>query len=146
MLSNCGAEEDSWESFASKEIKAVNPKGNQPWRFTGRIEAEVPIFWPPDVNSRLTGTDLDAGKDWRQEEKREAEDETVGWPHQLSGHEFGQTLGDSEGQGILACCSPWGHKELDVTEQLNHDHHLLETERSFWVITIDLEDTTSISG
>jgi len=48
------------------------------------------------------------------------EDETVGWHHQLNGHEFEQTLGDSEEQGSLACCSPWGHKELDMTEQLNN--------------------------
>ena len=57
----------------------------------------------------------------------------VGWPYQLNGHEFGQTLGDSEGQGSLACCSPWGHKELDMAEQLNSNNHhcLLETERPF---------------
>ena len=49
------------------------------------------------------------------------EDETVGWSHQLNGHEFEQIPGDSEGQGGLACCSPWGHKELDMTEQLNNN-------------------------
>ena len=55
----------------------------------------------------------------------------VGWHHQLNGHEFGQTLGDSEGQGSLACCSPWGHEEMDMTEQLNSNTNgLLETERS----------------
>ena len=48
----------------------------------------------------------------------------VGWYHQLNGHESEQTLGDSEGQGSLACCSPWGHKESDMTEQLNDNHHL----------------------
>ena len=87
----------------SKEIKTVNPKGNQPWIFIGRIdaEAEVPIFWPPDVNSQLIGNDPDAGKDWEQEEKRVTEDETVGWDHLLNGHEFEQTPGDSEGQGSL---------------------------------------------
>ena len=62
--------------------------------------------------------DLDARKDWRQEEKRVAEDEMVGWHHRLNGHEFEHNLGDSEGQGSLACCSPWGCKESDlVTEQ-----------------------------
>ena len=63
----------------SKEIKPVNPTGNQPWIFTGRTdaEAEAPILWPPDVRSRLTGEDPDAGKDWRQKEKGAAEDEVV---------------------------------------------------------------------
>ena len=66
----------------SKEIKPVNPKGNQSWIFTGRTdnEIEAPILWPPDVKSRLTGKGPDAGKDWRQEEKGMTEDEMVGWP------------------------------------------------------------------
>ena len=65
----------------SKEIKPVNPKGNQPWIFTGRAdaeaEAEAPILWPPDVKSLLNGKDPDAGKDWGQEEKWVAENEMV---------------------------------------------------------------------
>ena len=107
-----------------KEIKAVYPKGNQLWIFIGRTdaEAELPILWPSDVKSRLTGKDPDAGKDWGQEEKGTTEDEMVGWPHWLSGHEFKQALGDSEGQGSLVCCSPWGHKELDMTEGLNNSN------------------------
>ena len=62
-----------------KEIKAVNPEGNKLWMFTGRsaAEAEASIFWPPDVKSRLVGKDPDAGKKWRQKEKRVAEDEMV---------------------------------------------------------------------
>ena len=56
-----------------------------------------------------------------QKEKRTTEDEMVGWHHQLNGHEFEQTLGDTEGQGSLVCCSSWGRKELDVTEQLNNN-------------------------
>ena len=105
----------------SKEIKQVNPKGNQLWLFVGRTyaEAEVSIFWPPDAKSQLIGKDPDVGKDWGQEAKGATEDEMVGWHHQLNGQEFEQTLGDSEGQGSLVCCSPWGHKELDMTEQLN---------------------------
>ena len=77
----------------------VNPKGNQPWIFTGRTaaEAEAPIFWPLDMKSQLIGKDPDAGKDWGQEEKGTTEDETVGWHHQLDGHEFEQALGDGEG-------------------------------------------------
>ena len=103
-----------------KEIKPISPK-NQPWMFFGRTnaEAEAPIFWPPDEKSWFTGKDPNAGKDWGQEEKGKTEDAMVGWYHQLLGHEFEQTLGDSEGQGSLECCSPWGCKEEDTTEQLN---------------------------
>ena len=104
-----------------KEIKPINPKGNQSWIFTGRTdaEAEAPILWPPYVKDWLTGKDPDAGKDWRQEQKGTTEDEMVGWHHRLNGHEFEQALGVSEGQRSLACCSPRGHKELDTTELLN---------------------------
>ena len=51
-----------------------------------------------------------------------AEDKLVGWPHQLEGHEFEQALGDGEGQGSVACCSPWSHKESDMIEQLNSNN------------------------
>ena len=102
----------------SMEIKAVNPKGNQPWIVVGRtdVEAKAPILWPPDVNSQLTWKDPDAGKDWGQEEKGAAEDEMVEWHHWLNGHKFEQTVGDSKRQGSLGCCSPWGLKESDTTE------------------------------
>ena len=75
--------------------------------------------WPSDVKSRLIWKDPDAGKDWNQEETGMTEDEMVGWHHWLNGHEFEQTQGDGEGQGSLACCSPWSCKELDMTERLN---------------------------
>ena len=93
----------------SKEIKSVNPKWNQLWLFIGRTdtEAEAPIFWLPYVKSQLIGKDSDSGKDWGQE-KAMTEDEMVGWHHRLNGHEFEQIPGDSEGQGNLTCCSPWG--------------------------------------
>ena len=96
-----------------KEIKSVNPKGNQPWIFTGRTdaEAEAPILWPSDVKSQLITKDPDAGKDWRQKEKRAIEDKMVGWHSWCSGHELGQTPGDGEEQGGLACCSPWDLEE-----------------------------------
>ena len=73
-----------------KEIKPVNPQGNQSWIFIGRTdaEAETPILWPPDAKNWLTGKDPDAGKDWRWEEKGMTKDEIVGWHHQLDGHEF----------------------------------------------------------
>ena len=105
----------------SKEIKPVNPKGNQSWIFIGRTdaEAETPILWPPDAKSWLIWKDPDAGKDWEQEEKGMTEDEIVGWRHQLDGHEFEQALGVGDGQGSLACYSPWGLKESDTTEWLN---------------------------
>jgi len=78
-----------------KEINPVNPKGNHSWTFTGRTDAEVeaPILWPPDVRNWLTGKDTDAEKDWGQEEKGTTEDETVGWHHQINGHEFEQAPG-----------------------------------------------------
>ena len=72
-------------------------------------------YLSPDVKSWLTGKDPDAGKDWRQEAKRVTEDEMVESPHWLNGHEFKQTPGDSEGQGNLACHSPQGCKESDIT-------------------------------
>ena len=71
------------------------------------------------MKSRSIGKDSDAGKDQRRKEKGAAEDNMVGWHHQLNGHELEQTAGDREGQGSLVCCSPWGHRELDTTEQLN---------------------------
>ena len=105
----------------STEIKPVNPKGNQPWIFIRGTyaEAEAPIFWPPDVKNWLTGKDPDSGKDWTQEEKRTTEDEMVWWHHQLNGHEFEEAPGVGDGQGTLACYSPWGCKESDTTEGLN---------------------------
>ena len=105
----------------SKEVKPVHPKGNQPWMFIGRTdaEAETPVLWPPDVKSQLIGKDADAGKGWGQE-KGAIEDEMIGSHRRLKGHEFEQTQGNSEGLGSLTCCGPWGHKESDMTEQLNN--------------------------
>ena len=72
------------------------------------------------MKSQLIGENLDAGKDGGQEEKGVAEDEIVGWHHPLdNGHEFEQAVGIGDGQGRLACCIPWGHEELDMTERLN---------------------------
>ena len=103
-----------------EEIKPVNPKGNQSWIFTGRTdEAEIPIIWPHDVKNWLTGKDPNAGKDWRQEGKGLREDENVGCHHRLNRHESEQALRVGDGQRSLACCCPWGHKQSDMTEQLN---------------------------
>ena len=100
-----------------KEIQPVHPKGDQSWVFTGRTdaEAETPVLWPPHEKSWLIGKDPDGG----QEEKGMTEDEMAGWHHWLDGHEFEWTPGVGDGQGGLACCDSWGHKESDMTEQLN---------------------------
>ena len=100
-----------------KEIQPVHPKGDQSWIFIGRTdaEAESPKLWLPDVKNWLIWKDPDAGKDWRQEEKGTTEDELVGWPHWLDGHdEFAQALGVGDEQGSLACSSLWIHKESDT--------------------------------
>ena len=118
--------EKTFESLLdSKQIKPVNPKGNQPWIFLGRIdaEAEAPILWSPDMESQPIGKDPDAGKDWGQEEKVVIVDEMVGWNHRLNEHEFAQTQGDSEGPGSLRCRSPWVCKQSDMTEQISAHIH-----------------------
>ena len=92
-----------------KEIQLVNHKRNQSWIFFGRTdaEAEIPILWPSHVKSSLIGKDPDAGKDWRQEEKGRTENEMVEWHHWLNGQ--------GDGQGSLACCSPFDCKESVMT-------------------------------
>ena len=104
--------------LGSKEMQPVHPQGNQYWMFIGRTdaEAETPVHWPPDARSQLIKKVPDTQKDWRQEEKGMTENEMLGWHHRLNGHEFEQAPGDGEGQGGLVCCSPWGPKELDMTE------------------------------
>ena len=82
-------------------------------------KAVTPVLWPPHVKSWLIVKDSDAGRDWGQEEKGTTEDEMPGWHHRLNGHESEWTPGVGDGQGGLACCDSWGHKELDTTERLN---------------------------
>ena len=117
-----------------KAIKPVHPKGNQSWIFSGTtdVEAEAPILWPPDTKSWLIGKDPDAGRDWRQEEKGMTEDEMAGWHYRLNGHEFEQAPGDDEGQGSLACYSPWSHKESDTTEWLSNNNHQVHNPKQTW--------------
>ena len=100
----------------SEKIKSVILKGNQPWLFIGRTDAEAkaPVPWPPDTKSWLIGKDPNAGKDDWGQEKGKIEDEMFGWHHWLNGHEFEETPGDSEGQVSLECCSSLGHKESDM--------------------------------
>ena len=116
---------ETLESPLNSKIQPVNPKGNQSWILIGRTDAEAPILWPPDANSRLIGKDPDAGKDWRQKEKRAAEDEMVREHHQLSGRESEQTLGDNGRHRSLACCSPWVHKESEMTQQLKNNNNII---------------------
>ena len=107
-----------------KEIQPVYPKGDQSWVFTGRTdaEAEAPILLSPDVKNWLIGKDPDAGKDWRWEEKGMTEDETVRWHHRLDGHEFEQAPGVGDGQGGLACCSPWDCRVYSLHEVLQRHY------------------------
>ena len=116
-------------SLDCKEIKPVNPKGNQSWIFIGRTdaEAETPILWSPDAKNWLIGKDPDTGNDWKQEEEGSTKDEMVGRHHLLNEHEFEQAPGVCDGQGSLACCSPWGRKEADKTERLNWADMILIT-------------------
>ena len=104
-----------------KEIQPVHPKGDQPWVFIGRTdaEAEMPILWPPHEKSWIIGKDSDAGRNWGHEETGTMEDEMAGWHHRLNGYEFEWTPGVGDGQGGLVCCDSWGSKESDTTEQLN---------------------------
>ena len=104
-----------------KKIQPIHPKGNQSWIFIGRTDAEAEILklWLPDTKTWCIWKDPDAGKDWGQEEKGTTKDEMVGWHLRLNGHGFGWTLGVGDGQGGLVCCSSWGRKKLDTSEQLN---------------------------
>ena len=104
-----------------KEIKHVNPKGNQPWIFFGRndAKAETPVLWPRHVKSWLIGKDSDAGRDWGQEEKGTTEDEMAGWHPWLNWHKSEWTPGDGDEQGGLVRCNSWGRKESDTTEWLS---------------------------
>ena len=101
-----------------KEIQPVHPKGNQSWIYIEKTDAEAETLnlWSSDVEKWLIGKDPGAGRDWGQGEKGTTEDEMVGWHCRLDRHEFEQALGVSDGQGSLVCCSPWGHKEWNVTE------------------------------
>ena len=134
----------SFESPLHFKIKPVNTKGNQSLIFIGRAgaEAEAPIFWPPDSKTWLIRKEPETEKPWRQEEKGMTESEMVGWHHWLNGREFEQVPRDGEGQGSLACCSPWGHKiqhnwvteqQQIVTDQ-DKRQHIKPKEKNVWSI------------
>ena len=124
-------------SLDFKEIKPVNPKGNQALFGRTDAEAEALILWLPDSKNWLIRKDPDAEKDWRHKEKGTTEDEIVGWHHWLNGYGFEQALGDVEEQWSLAWCSPWGHKESDTTEQLNTSWKLSGTLDVVWYAGCD---------
>ena len=112
--------------LGSKEIKPANLEGSQPWIVIGKTDGkdETPVFWASDANSWLIGKAPDAGKDWRQKEKRASEDKMAGWHHWCNGHELGQTSGDGEGQRGLACCRSWGCKDSDTTRWLDNNNNM----------------------
>ena len=123
MLLNCGAGEESWESLGTARrsnqsiLKEINPEHS----LEGLMLKQAPILWPPDVKNQLFGKHSDAGEDWGQE-KGITEDEMVGWHHRLKGLEFEQTPCNSEGHGSLVCCSPRGHKDLNIAKRLNNNN------------------------
>ena len=121
MLLNCGVGKDSWESLwlqgdPTSPFWRRSALGFLRWNDS---KAEIPVLWPPHGKSWLIGKDSDAGRDWGQEEKGLTEDEMAGWHHWLDGWESEWTPGVGDGQGGLACCNSWGHKESDTTEWLN---------------------------
>ena len=103
------------------EIQPVHSEGDQPWVFFGRNDAraETPVLWPPHAKNWLIGKDSDAGRYWGQEEKGMTEDKMAEWHHRLHGREFEWTPGVCDGQGGLACCNSWDHKESDTIKRLN---------------------------
>ena len=110
-----------WDFFGGNDAEAetpVQPEGDQSWVLFGRndAKAETPVLWPPHVKGWLIWKDPDAGKDWGQKEKGTTKDEMAGWHHWLDRCESELTPGVGDGQGGLAWCSPWGRKELDMTE------------------------------
>ena len=120
MLLNCGVGEDScWVPWTARRsilsiLKEISPE----YSLEGLMLKLKLQLWPPDAKNWFFGKEPDTGKDWRQEEKG-----MTGWDgwryHRLNGHEFEEAVGVGDGQGSLAFWSPWGHKELDTTEQLN---------------------------
>ena len=135
-------------SLDCKEIQPVHSKGNESWIFIERTNAEALILRPPDVKNWLIWKDHDAGKDWKQEDKGTTEDEMVEWHHRLNGYEFEQALGVGDGQGSLACCSPWGHRVRQdwATEQppppeenegnISGSIQTVKIYSAFWTITL----------
>ena len=124
MLLNCGFGEDSWESLGLRSNQSILKEISSEYSLEGlklKLQYFGHLIWRADPFEKT-----DAGKDWRQQEKRMTEDEMVGWHHWLR-HEFEKALRVGDGQGSLACCSPWGHKESETTERLNWTEQTLDT-------------------
>ena len=141
MFPNCGAE-GSWESarrWNQSILKEINPEYSlERLMLKLKLQYFGHLMWRADSLEKT-----DAGKDWEQEEKRMTEDEMVGWHHQHNGHVFEQTLGDSEGQVSLACCSPWGrHKELDITWRLNNNNNIYFKDTGRYILLDSAVKTT----
>ena len=123
MLLNCGVGEDSWERVpwtARRSNQSILKEISPECTLEGlMLKLKLQNFGHLDAKNWLLRKDPDARKEWRQEEKGTTKDETVAWHHWLDGHEFELALGVGNGQGSLACCNPWGHKESDTTERLN---------------------------
>ena len=115
-----------------KEIQPVHSEGDQPRDLFGGndAKAKTPVLWPPHVKSWLIGKNSDAGRDWGQEEKGTTEDEMAGWHHWLDGRGSEWTPGVGDGQGGLACCDSWGHKESDMTKRLKWTEQWLYIRKS----------------
>ena len=122
--------------LACKEIKPVNPKGNQPLIFIGRTDAKAQLqsFGHLMQKTNSLEKNPNAGKDWREEAKGTIEDAILACHHQFVEHEFEQAQGAGDGQGSLACCSPCGCKDLDRAEQLNWTDWIFHfvVEFQFW--------------
>ena len=132
---------DAFELWCWRRLLRVpwTARSNQSWIFIGGnfAETQAPLLWPPDANSWLIRKDPDPEEDWRQDEKGTTEDEIVGWHYWFNGYEFEQVPGDGDGQGKLLCCSPWGHKESDMTEWLNWTelNHRSAQDENFLLVT-----------
>ena len=109
--------------WTGKEIKPVNPEGNQPWIFMEGLMLKLkfqyfsPLMWSANSLEKTLMLGMFEGKS----KKGMAEDKMIGWYHQLNGYEFERSPGDSEGQGSLECCSPWGPQESDMPELLSNN-------------------------
>ena len=146
MSLNFGARVDSWKSLG-----LLADQRSESWRKSTLNIHWKDWCWSWSSNTLATwykelliGKDPDAGKDWRQKEKRAAEDKIVGWYHQLNGYEFEQTLRDGEGQGSLMSCSLWSCKELDTTERLNNNRVLAFVVKNLPANAGGLRDTGSL--
>ena len=144
MLLNCGVEEDSWESAGLQGDPTSQSEWDQSSLFTGRTdaEAEVPVLWPPDGKNWLIGKEPDAGKDWRQEEKRTTEDEMLRWHHRPDGHKFEQALGVGDGQGSLAVTKSqtWLSNWTELIPTLLFEWHWTEYQNLWASISSSVND------